>query len=156
MKQLFRHVSSWRASEVISLWLGSLVGWPLGIVVGWALSDAFTKPSSSDSSSESWNDFAIIVLSGAVGGLICAVLAVWIPLRLIHAHRAGQSALMSCLLMITIVPMTAGVGAVLIPFNIKVPYSAILAVMIASLVCALMTYTLVTSRGKAMIVTQPT
>ena len=160
MRQLFRPVSCWRVSEVISLWLGSLVGGPLGIVLGWTLSGYFVEAfilsdPSEFPSDDPWEGVGIILYSAALAGLIGAVLAVWIPLRLIHAPRAGPSALVSCLLMIVLVPLTARVGAGLIPFNIRMPYSAILVVTIASLVCALVTYMFVTSRGRAKLVSEP-
>ena len=161
MRQLFPPVSSWRTSEVISLWLGSLVGGPLGIVLGWTLSGYFVEAFILSDPTEFPSDdplegFGIILYSAALAGLIGAVLAVWIPLRLIHAPRAGPSALVSFLLMIVLVPLTAGVGSILLPVNIGIGiHSALLVATIASLVCAVLTYVFVTSRGKRDLVVEP-
>jgi len=97
----------------------------------------------------------MLVVLTAVGGFVGAVLVVWVTLHVIHAPRAGVSALVCGLLLAVLAPVTAGVGAMLIPFDIGngLP-SALLVGTIASLVCALVTYTLITSRAKARISSQ--
>ena len=154
MRQLFRPVSSWRASEMISLWLGSLFGAAVGIVLGWAFSGPYERAFPSD---DPGFDFGAALPFGALGGIFGSVLGVWILLRLIHVPRAGPSALVWFLLFIVVAPLTAGVGSVLLPVNIGIGlHSALLVATIASLVCAVVTYMFVTSPGKRELVDEST
>jgi len=153
LSPLFRPVSSWRANEVISLWLGSLFGAALGLGAGLISAVLYVDAFPTD---EPLEDLYVAILFTPVGGFIGAVIVVWIALHVIHAPRAGVSALVCGLLLAALAPLTAGIGAILIPFNIGIGlHSAFLVGTIASLLSAVVTYLFVTSRGEAKHPSEP-
>jgi len=144
--------SSWRASEVISLWLGSLLGAFLGMEAGGMSALRYVEAFPAD---DPYKDIGVAYVLIPVGGFIGAVLVVWIALHVIHAPRAGVSALVCGLLLVGLVPLTAKVGSALIPFRIETSFARPLVVMIASLLSALVTYGFVTRIGEARDFSQP-
>ena len=153
MSHLFRPLSSWGKVEVTTLWMGTFLGGALGLWLGWWSAGLYVDAFPSD---EPYASIGVLILFTPAGGFIGSVLVVWVALHVIHAPRAGVSALVCTFLMSALAPVTAGVGAKLIPFNIGIGlHSALLVGTIASFVSAVLTYMFVTSRGKAKILTQP-
>jgi hypothetical protein len=133
--------------------MGSLLGAALGLWLGWWSAVLYVDNFPSD---EPYASIGVLIIFTPVGGLVGAVLVTWIALRVIHAPRAGVSGLVCGLLLAVLAPVTAGVGAMMIPFDIGNGFpSALLVGTIASFVCAVLTYIFVTSHGKAKILRQP-
>ena len=152
MSRLFAPVSSWRAHEVIVLWLGSLFGAVLGVVAGGVSAILFIEAFPSDAPDAPLGDIGVFVVCMPVGGFIGAILVVWVALRVAKVPRAGVSALVGGLLLAAFAALTGWVSADLIPFiGIGFHHS----LLIGSLQSSFVTYGFVTRRGEDELLGQP-
>jgi hypothetical protein len=149
LSHLFAPVSSWRAHEVIVLWLGSLFGAVLGAVAGGLSAFLYVQAFPSD---EPLEDIGVAVVGMLLGAFIGAILVAWVALRVAKIPRAGVSALACVLLMTAFAALTAWVGADLIP-SIGINFRH--ALFIGSLLSSLVTYGFVTRRSEDEILGQP-